>query len=170
MATALLTTSITTCSFVYFRRITFRTQYDSDRARYLEHKQQTLALLREHIDNLDINDSVAAAVFFMLFVDIGEAGARSHLRGLKSVLDYLTWQTSEKEKDSERSSGKEVHGLRNSEFSNPDITGASPLAWLIWAWGIRMDIGMATIDGLPMIAPLPTSPETEPFHRSWIHL
>ena len=45
-------------------------------SRYLEHKQKTLALLRNHIDNLDINDSVAAAVFFMLFVDVGDAGAR----------------------------------------------------------------------------------------------
>jgi hypothetical protein len=137
-------------------------------SRYLEHKQHTLSLLRGHIDNLDINESVAAAVFFMLFVDIGEAGARSHLRGLKSVLDYLKRQTSDKEKNSEESSGKEAQGLRNPEFSNPDITGVSPLAWLIWAWGIRMDIGMATIDGLPMIAPLPAGPETEPFHRSWI--
>jgi hypothetical protein len=134
-------------------------------SRYLEHKQRTLALLRGHIDNLEINESVAAAVFFMLFVDVGEAGARSHLRGLKSVLDYLKQQSATKDKESAQ--GKEVQ-LRNPEFNNPDITGVSPLAWLIWAWGIRMDIGMATVDGLPMIAPLPSGPETEPFHRSWI--
>jgi Fungal specific transcription factor domain len=134
--------------------------------RYLEHKQHTLTLLRGHLDRLDINESVAAAVFFMLFVDIGEAGARSHLRGLKSVLDYLKQQSEKKEREGHGTS-KEVQ-LPKPEFNNPDITGVSPLAWLIWAWGIRMDIGMATIDGAPMVAPLPAGPETEPFHRSWI--
>lgn len=143
-------------------------------SRYYEHKAKTLALLRGHIDNMEINESVAAAVFFMLFVDVGEAPARSHLRGLKSVLDHLKRQSQSKRKggkDSEDSlKGKTVafETVRNYDFNNPDITGVSPLAWLIWAWGIRMDIGLATVDGAPMIAPLSSSPEQEAFHRSWI--
>lgn len=143
-------------------------------SRYLEHKQKTLALLRGHIDNLDIDDSVAAAVFFLLFVDVGDVGARSHLRGLKSVLDYLKHQGSRKDKspsdsgESQTEKEMALQRLNNPEFNNPDITGVSPLAWLIWAWGIRMDIGLATVDGTPMIAPLPAGPEHESFHRSWI--
>jgi hypothetical protein len=143
-------------------------------SRYYEHKAKTLALLRGHIDNMEINESVAAAVFFMLFVDVGEAPARSHLRGLKSVLDHLKRQGEAKSKgarDSEDSLNTKRGGLeryRGQEFNNPDITGVSPLAWLIWAWGIRMDIGLATVDGAPMIAPLPSGPEQETFHRSWI--
>jgi hypothetical protein len=144
-------------------------------SRYLEHKQKTLALLRNHIDNLEIDESVAAAVFFMLFVDVGEVGARSHLRGLKSVLDYLKRKGIAGKDRSPHSTVSsptekemEVQRLDNPEFNNPDITGVSPLAWLIWAWGIRMDIGLATVDGTPMIAPLPAGPEHESFHRSWI--
>src|SRR5579862_2468165 len=49
----------------------------SEPSRYLEHKQKTLALLRGHIDKMEIDEGVAAAVFFMLFVDIGREGARS---------------------------------------------------------------------------------------------
>lgn len=139
----------------------------SDPSRYLEHKQKTLALLRRHIDNLEINEGVAAAVFFMLFVEIGHSPARSHLRGLKSILDYLKRKA---RKDSENGSSEDTQAVqpRKSEFSNSDVTGVSPLAWLLWAWGIRMDIGLATIDGQPMIAPLPAGPEHEAFHRSWI--
>ena len=137
-------------------------------SRYLEHKQKTLALLREHIDNLEIDEGVAAAVFFMLFMDIGQQGARSHLRGLKSVLDFLKRKTLMNDRGELSNSDKTIQSLPKSDFQNPDITGVSPLAWLIWAWGIRMDIALATVDGSPMIAPLPTGPEHQAFHRSWI--
>jgi Fungal specific transcription factor domain len=147
-------------------------------SRYLEHKQRALALLRHHIDNLEINESVAAAIFFLLFTDIGEVEARSHLRGLKSVLDYLKKNTTVKSKQKPAAieaspvvateGDTQVERLPDPQLENPDITGLSPLAWLIWAWGIRMDIAMATIDGAPMIGPLPTTPESESFHRSWI--
>jgi hypothetical protein len=146
----------------------------TDPSRFLEHKQKTLALLRGHIDRLEIDEGVAAAVFFMLFVDIGvDSGARSHLRGLKSVLDYLKRQSTQKVTTPNSTvemmeDDTTLLKLPKAEFHNPDITGVSPLAWLIWAWGIRMDIGLATIDGSPMIAPLPAGPEHEAFHRSWI--
>jgi len=153
-------------------------RYDTIRGarRYLEHKQKCLGLLREHIDSLDINEGVAAAVFFLLFVEIGEMGARSHLRGLKSVLDYLKKKGAEDQKKavvqgeemSDPDKEKDKAMLNKSDFTNSDMTGISPLAWLIWAWGIRMDIGIATLDGQPMIAPLPVGPEQETFHRSWI--
>jgi Fungal specific transcription factor domain len=133
-------------------------------SRYLEHKAKTLGLLRGHIDNLEIDEGVAAAVFFMLFVDIGRNGARSHLRGLKSVLDYLR-RKSLKVSVYDLEPNGEIH---MDEYQDADVTGVSPLAWLIWAWGIRMDIGLATIDGKPMIAPLPAGSEYETFHRSWI--
>jgi len=146
--------------------------------RYLEHKQRALALLRHHIHNLEINESVAAAIFFLLFTDIGEVAARSHLRGLKSVLDYLKRTTAAKQKKKQDmievsllatiEGETHVERLSDPQLENSDITGLSPLAWLIWAWGIRMDIAMATIDGAPMIGPLPTTPESEAFHRSWI--
>jgi hypothetical protein len=134
-------------------------------SRYLEHKQKTLSLIRGHIDNLEIDEGVAAAVFFMLFVDIGHIGARSHLRGLKSVLDYLRRKNVIKVPVSYQP-GEE--GEIVEQMQDADVTGVSPLAWLIWAWGIRMDIGLATIDGKPMIAPLPAGVEHEAFHRSWI--
>jgi hypothetical protein len=146
----------------------------TDPSRYLEHKQKTLALLRKHIDDLEIDEGVAAAVFFMLFVDIGvDQGARSHLRGLKSVLDYLrrnhTKAVSAAAPPSPASDlSASPRKLTKPNFHDPDITGVSPLAWLIWAWGIRMDIALATIDGSPMIAPLPAGPDHEAFHRSWI--
>jgi hypothetical protein len=146
-------------------------QLQTHSGRYLEHKQKTLALLRRHIDTLEIDEGVAAAVFFMLFVEIGvDQGARSHLRGLKSVLDYLRQNHAKAvvapspASDPMESPGK----LTKPDLYNADITGVSPLAWLIWAWGIRMDIALATIDGSPMIAPLPVGPEHEAFHRSWI--
>jgi hypothetical protein len=138
----------------------------SEPSRYLEHKQKTLALLRRHINNMEIDEGVAAAVFFMLFVEIGREGARSHLRGLKSVLDFLRKKSLSKDRRVAADGLVEIS--TDANFSNPDITGVSPLAWLIWAWGIRMDIGLATVDGSPMIAPLPTGPEHEAFHRSWI--
>jgi hypothetical protein len=132
-------------------------------SRYLEHKQKTLSLIRGHIDNLEIDEGVAAAVFFMLFVDIGHIGARSHLRGLKSVLDYLRRKNVIKVPVVSYQPGDE--GEIVEQMQDADVTGVSPLAWLIWAWGIRMDIGLATIDGKPMIAPLPAGVEHEAFHQ-----
>lgn len=141
----------------------------SEPSRYLEHKQKTLSLLRGHIDKMEIDEGVAAAVFFMLFVEIGREGARSHLRGLKSVLDFLKRKNQTKGKEEQSSSTqKAVDKLPKTDLRNADVTGVPPLAWLIWAWGIRMDIGLATVDGSPMIAPLPLGPEHETFHRSWI--
>jgi Fungal specific transcription factor domain len=135
--------------------------------KYLEHKQKTLGLLRGHLNTMEINEGVAAAIFFMLFVDIGHTGARSHLRGLKSVLDYLRIKDSIKNIDA---NPEETTSdlIRNPGSHNSDVSGVSPLAWLLWAWGIRMDIALATMDGHPMIAPLAEGPEQEAFHRSWI--
>jgi hypothetical protein len=130
-------------------------------SKYLEHKQKTLVLLQRHIDELEIDEGVAAAVFFLLFVEIGHEGARDHLRGLKSVLDFLKKKTQTNDPATLRKPMKDG-------FQNPDITGVSPLAWLIWAWGIRMDIGLATVDGSPMIAPLPAGAQSDVFHLSWI--
>jgi Fungal specific transcription factor domain len=119
---------------------------------YLEHKQTALQLLRCRLKNLDIDPHVAAAVALLIMGEMGSPSTRVHMHGLKSVLEHL-----------------QNPNRYESAITVPlDKQTLSPLVWLSWAVGIRFDIGQATIEGNPVLDPLPFTPESESAQRSWI--
>lgn len=118
--------------------------------RHLEHKQKALQLARHHLETDDIGGSLAVAIAFLLITEKGNpATRRVHMRGLKSVLEHLQTQLSSEETDHVPSA-------------------LTPLYWLAWSIGIRFDIGQATIEGDPILDPLPLTEDYESRNRSWI--
>jgi Fungal specific transcription factor domain len=112
---------------------------------YLEHKQKALQLARNHLENDDIDGSLAVAIACLLLTERGKAAARVHMHGLKSVLQHLQSQLSDGE--------------------NSDLV---PSYWFSWCIGVRFDIGQATLDGDTVFESLPLTEEYEIRNRSWI--
>src|SRR5271170_5020341 len=117
--------------------------------RYLGHKQKALQLVRNHLETQDIDGHLAVAVAFLTITETGNPAGRVHMHGLKSVLQHLRTQLLEEE---------------NTTLS-PDLPS---LYWLSWSVGVRFDIGQATIEGDPMMDPLPLTAEYESHTRSWM--
>ena len=117
--------------------------------RYLEHKQKALHLVRQRVMNVDIDGYVAAAIAFLLMTEIGNPGARVHMNGLKSVLKHM----------------ERKH--RESKTTSHDLP-VSPLYWLSWASAIRLDVDHTTVQGDPVLDPLPLNAACESVHQTWI--
>ena len=117
--------------------------------RYLEHKQKALQLVRQRVINVDIDGYVALAIAFLLLTEIGDPVVRVHMKGLKSVLQHME---------------------RNHRENNttPHDLPVSPLYWLSWAAGIRLDVDQATVQGDPVLDPLPIASACESVHEAWI--
>ena len=116
---------------------------------YLEHKQKTLHLVRQRVMKMDIDGYVAVAIAFLMMTEIGDPGARVHMNGLKSVLQHM-----------------EKNHRKNNATSH-DLP-VSPLYWLSWAVAIRLDVDHATLQGDPVLEPLPLTAECESVHQAWI--
>ena len=118
--------------------------------RHFEHKQKALQLARHHLETNDIGGSLAVAIAFLLITEKGNpATRRVHMHGLKSVLQHLQTQFS-------------------NEETNDLPPTLAPLYWLAWSMGIRFDIGQATIEGDPILDPLPLTEDYESRNRLWI--
>jgi hypothetical protein len=118
--------------------------------RYLEHKQKALQMVRYHLESEDIGGPLAVAIAFLLITEKGNPDTRRvHMHGLKSVLQHLRAQSFEEE---------------NTALP-PTL---APLYWLSWSVGIGFDIGHATIEGDPILDPLPFTADYEAHNRSWI--
>ena len=117
--------------------------------RYLENKQKALQLVRKRVIAMDIDGYVAVAVAFLLMTEIGDPGARVHMNGLKSVLEHM-----------------QAHHRQNNTTAH-DLP-VSPLYWLSWAVAIRLDVDHATVQGDPVLEPLPLTAECESVHQAWI--
>ena len=116
---------------------------------YLEHKQKALHLVRQRVMKVDIDGYVAVAIVFLLMTEMGDPGARVHLNGLKSVLQHME---------------------KNHRENNTTSQGlpVSPLYWLSWAAAIRLDVDYASVQGDPVLDPLPFTAECESVHQAWI--
>ena len=121
--------------------------------RSLEHKHMALQLLRRRVATLDIDENVAGAISFLLSSELGGPCTRVHMQGLKSVLRYLYYQTP---------------GDKNDINSVLTQKNYSPMIWISWVKAIKADISQATIDGNPVLDPLPFTADIEFLHRSWI--
>ena len=115
--------------------------------RYLEHKQKALQLVRYHLETQDVDGSLAVAVAFLTVTETGSPAGRVHLHGLKSVLQHLQAQMFQEE---------------NTTLPS----NLAPLYWLSWSMGVRFDIGQATIEGDPILDPIPLTADYESQNRS----
>lgn len=112
---------------------------------HLEYKQKALQLARNHLENDDIDGSLAVAIACLLITERGQAAARVHMHGLKSVLHHL-----------------------QSQLADADNTDLPSSYWFSWCIGVRFDIGQATLDGDTIFESLPLTHMYEYRNRAWI--
>jgi len=118
--------------------------------RHLEHKQSALQLLQKQLKSSDINPYIPAAIALLLLGEMGGPQSKVHLQGLKLVLEHL-----------QNTPDTKQHILFRED-------PGSPLIWISLAAGIRFDIGLAVLEGDPILDPLPLTVESESTHSSWV--